>query len=181
MTVEECYQLGYVMKMHGYKGEIVVFLDVDEPGEYGELKSVFVAVNQPNGASQLVPYGISQIRVLNQQKAIVKLEEVHSEEQAAQLKGCALYLPLDHLPELPDDQFYFHEIVGYTVVDQQLGPLGTVSNVYELEHQDLLAMEYQRKEVLIPINDELVLGVDRQARQVEVNLPDGLLDVYLAE
>ena len=178
MTVEECYQLGYVIKTHGYKGEVVFFLDVDQPGEYSELKSVFVEINPPGGSPQLVPYGISQIRV-NQQKALVKLAEVNSEEQAVELKGCALYLPLDHLPALPGDQFSFHEIVGYTVVDQQLGQLGTVSNVYELEHQDLLAMEYQSKEVLIPINDELVLGVDRQARQVEVKLPDGLLDVYL--
>jgi 16S rRNA processing protein RimM len=53
--------------------------------------------------------------------------------------------------------------------------------VYHLEHQDLIAMDYQNKEVLIPLNDEIVLGIDREAGSLAVNLPEGLLDIYLSE
>ena len=183
MTLDECYELGYVIKPHGYRGEIMIFLDVDDPFEYATLASVFVQMNQ-----QLVPFVVKQIQVLGEKRgqaqALLKLEDVNTGEQAAALKGCALYLPLDSLPSLGEDeeghpQFYFHEIIGFTIVDHQLGPLGVITNVYALEHQELIAMEYQRKEVLIPLNDEIVTGIDRDTCQVAVNLPDGLLDVYL--
>lgn len=175
MTIDECYQLGYVMKTHGTKGEITIFLDVDDPAEYKAIESVLVEINQ-----QLVPFIVQRIGV-QQDKAIVKFEDIDTIEKAEQLKGCALYLPLKSLPDLEDDQFYFHEIIDYTVVDKQLGVLGKVSNVYNLPHQDLIAMIYQQKEVLIPISDEIVVGVDREKHEVAVDLPEGLLDVYLNE
>jgi 16S rRNA processing protein RimM len=177
MTIEECYQLGYVMKAHGYKGEVMVFLDVDNPQEYRQLSSVFV-----EKAEQLIPFFVQQIQVIEKagtSQAIVKFEDINNGDQAAELKGCALYLPLNTLPALDDDQFYFHEIIGFTVVDKQLGKLGTVTNVYNLEHQDLIAMDYQNREVLIPMIDDIVLSVDREAQHLEVDLPEGLLDVYL--
>lgn len=179
MTFDACYQLGYVMKPHGFKGEVMVFLDVDNPAEYDDLESLFVEINQ-----QLVPFFIQEIQVINKKgtsQAIIKFEDVNTGDRAGELKGCALYLPLEHLPPLEEDQFYYHEIVGFTVVDQQLGTLGTVSNVYHLEHQDLIAMDYQNKEVLIPLNDEIVLRIDREAGSLAVNLPEGLLEVYLGE
>lgn len=175
VTVDKCFELGHVMKSHGLKGEVMVFLDVDDPSEYQNLASVFLKINQ-----QLIPYPIKQIQVLDT-KAIVKFEGVDTIEKAAALKGTALYLPLKHLPELDDNQFYFHEIVGFTIIDQQLGKLGIISNVYNLEHQDLIAMDYQNKEVLIPVTDDIVIHIDRQQLLVEVNLPDGLLDVYLED
>lgn len=175
MTIDECYELGHVLKSHGLKGEVMVFLDVDDPAEYQKLASVFLEINQ-----QLIPYLIKQIQVLGT-KAIVKFEEVDTVEKAAELKGTTLYLPLDKLPELDDNQFYFHEIVGFTITDQKLGKLGTITNVYNLEHQDLIAMDYQNKEVLIPVTDDIIINIDRKEQDVEVNLPDGLLNVYLEE
>ncbi|MGO8609895.1 ribosome maturation factor RimM, partial [Rhizobium johnstonii] len=75
--------------------------------------------------------------------------------------------------------FYFHDVVGFTVMDEQLGELGTVETFYELPQQDVLSMRYQGQEVLIPVADELILHADQQARKLYVKLPEGLLEVYL--
>jgi 16S rRNA processing protein RimM len=175
MNIDDCYQLGFVTKTHGLQGNVVFLLDVDDPEEYQELDSVFIEVEQT-----LVPYFIDTIR-LQKDKAIVSLEDVTTLESAAKLVGCRLFLPLDNLPELEEDQFYYHEIVGYRITDESLGELGEVATVYEVPHQHLIAMMYRGREVLIPVNDAIVKGVDHQKREISVSLPEGLLDIYLDE
>lgn len=175
MDFEACFQLGYVSKVHGVKGEVQCFLDVDVPENYRKMESVFVDID-----NKLVPFFIEHLS-LQGQRAVVKFEDVDSIEQAETLKSKGLYLPLEKLPALEEDQFYFHEIVGYKVEDAQEGVLGIVKGIYELPHQDLIAMEFKGKEVLIPIADEIIRKVSHNHKTLHVELPAGLLQIYLDE
>lgn len=150
-------------------------LDVDEPAAYGELDSFFILIK---GA--LVPFFVEEMR-LQGDKAVVKLEDVDSQESAQALVGSEVYLPLNNLPELEEGQFYYHDIIGYQIVDAAAGELGEVTNVYNFPSQDLIAMNYLGKEVLIPIIDEIVLKADHGKKQLMVNLPEGLMDVYMTD
>ncbi len=174
MNFESCYQLGYVLKTHGLKGELVLVIDADNPQEYNEMESVFVEVNK-----KLVPFFIERIQ-LNGTKAFIKFEEIDSIEQAKELKGSRIYLPLDVLPEL-EDGYYFHELIGFKVIDSKEGELGQISGVFDSGSQDLIAMQYQEKEVLIPLTDEVVTKVDKPSKTIYTTLPDGLLDIYLSD
>ena len=176
MNKENCFQLGHVTRTHGTKGEVIVFLDVDYPDDYDELESVFLELR-----GELIPFFIENINIQKDSKAIVKFEDIKRIEEATPLINCALYLPEDNLDDLESSQFYYHEIVGFNVHDQQLGKLGTVSSVYTMPTQDLISMIFEGKEVLIPVNDDLVLGVDREQKILNVNLPAGLVDVYLED
>jgi 16S rRNA processing protein RimM len=173
MTIEECFQLGYVVRTHGMKGQVIAFFDVDFPEDYEDLKSLFLLLG-----GRLVPFFVERVELQANSKGILKFEDLNTLEEAERLKGVELYLPLASLPELDEDQFYFHEVVGYTVVDEALGELGTVKAFYDMEYQDLLAMDYQGHEVLIPVQDEIVLHADKEARVLHVNLPEGLVEVY---
>ena len=175
MRVDDCYQLGYVIKTHGLHGEVSILLDVDFPDAYENLESVFVA---SAGSETLVPFFVEHVTI-RQNKALIKFEEVDTIEQAEALLKAQLYLPLESLPPLEGDQYYYHEIIGFTVTDQEHGQLGTVQDVYESTGQDMIVMQYQEKEVLIPINDDIVQQVDKAQQVVRVSLPEGLLDVYL--
>ncbi|GAA4398435.1 ribosome maturation factor RimM [Nibrella viscosa] len=177
VTKDDCFQLGHITRTHGTQGELVFYLDVDEPSAYEELESVLIEVK-----GELLPYFIESIAIINKSRAIVALEEVETIDQAEKLINCALYLPLDNLEPIEDEtRFYYHEIIGYRVVDAEQGELGTVTAVYTMPTQDLISMEYQGKEVLIPINSAIVPSVDRTRQQLNVVLPDGLLDVYMTE
>ncbi|HEX8530021.1 MAG TPA: ribosome maturation factor RimM, partial [Cytophagales bacterium] len=167
MKIEDCFEFGYVAKVHGYKGEVVLVLDVDDPSAYKTLDSVFVHLK-----GKLVPYFVEALRPQGD-KATVKLEDVDSQEAAQALVGNALFLPLNKLPQLAEDQFYYHDIIGYRLVDATLGALGEVTDVYELPQQAVIAMNYQGKEVLVPISDEIVLKANHAQRELEVNLPEG--------
>lgn len=172
MGFDDCFELGYVIKTHGLRGEVQWMLDVDNPAAYTELESVFIDIN-----GKLVPFFIESF-LPQGDKAIVALEDVESLDAAQVLVGKALYLPLAVLPALPDHQYYFHDLVGMDVwhADRLIG---TVTQVYELPLQNLLAVDHQGTEVLIPLEDAIVTEVNKAERKIRTDLPDGLLDVYL--
>ena len=177
MTKDDCYQVGHITKTHGVSGELVLFLDVDDPAEYADLESVLLEVK-----GELIPYFIESIAIVKGSRAIIAFEDVDTIEQAERLINCGAYLPLDELEPITDEtRFYFHEIVGYQVVDAEAGELGSVRGVYAMNAQDLIAMDYQGKEVLIPINSDIVRTVDRANQKLNVVLPGGLLEIYMEE
>lgn len=171
MDISSCYQLGYVIKTHGLKGEIIIFLDVDIPENYQDLESVFVEIDK-----KLIPFFVERFQ-LRGDKAIVKLEDIDNIEDAKSLKASRLFLPLDVLPELEEDQFYFHEIIGFTMVDKVKGDVGEIKDVFDMTGQDLMAVEHEGKEVLVPINDQIITKVDKTNHKIFVSLPEGLLDI----
>lgn len=176
MTKEDCYLLGKITKTHGLKGELAIWLDVDYPEEYEELDSVLLEIK-----GELVPHFVEEIQI-RPNKSIIKFEDIDTIEAASKLVNCDIYLPEDNLPELEDDdQFYYHEIINYDVVDEVKGKLGKVLAVYTSERQDLIAMQYEGKEVLIPIDDDIVKTVDREKKELYTNLPEGLLEIYLED
>ena len=177
MTIDETYQLGYLIKTHGLRGHLVAHFDVDDVAAYQKLKTVYLTL--AGAPTKLVAHEVEKVQPQAGNKVLLKLRGIDRIEDAEPLRGSQLHLPLDALPELDDDQFYFHDVIGFTVVDENLGALGTVENFYELPQQDMLAMRYQGQEVLIPVVDELVSHADQEKKEIYVNLPEGLLDIYL--
>lgn len=172
MTVEDCYQLGYVIKTHGLKGEVQIHLDVDDPTEYAELESMLVYQN-----NSLVPFFIEHIQV-NGKKALVQFEDFETIEQATALVSSALYLPLNNLPTLQDGQYYLHQLVGMKLFDQS-NLLGSVDQIFEMGPQDLISVIHQGKEVLIPLSEGIINKVDLEKKEVHTTLPNGLIDIYM--
>ncbi|KPM49576.1 ribosome maturation factor RimM [Jiulongibacter sediminis] len=175
MTTEDCYFLGKITQTHGLKGEVILWLDVDEPDLYAEMDSVFLKFGK-----ELVPYFIENIQIRGK-KSIAKFEDIDTIEQTESIINKELFLPLYTLPELDDQtSFYYHEIIGFELKSENDGEiLGTVSSVYEGSGQDLLAFEFKGKEVLVPISDDIVKTIDREKKQLSVDLPDGLIDLYM--
>ncbi|OYT17767.1 MAG: 16S rRNA processing protein RimM [Bacteroidetes bacterium 4572_77] len=177
MEKKDCYYLGKITKTNGYKGGVNIFLDVDDPHEYQNLDAVFVEVK-----NTLIPYFIEEIVVHNSKKnALVFFEDIDHIDTAQLLVNRPLYLPLTSLPKLKGNKFYFHEVVGYSLLDEEVGLLGVCKEVLDYPNQALFQVYYQDKEILIPINDDIVVGVDRLKKEIQLRLPEGLLEVYLDE
>lgn len=174
MEIKDCYCLGRVTKPWGVKGQVMLFLDVDEPEDYAELDSAFVEVK-----GQLVPY-FFHIDSLNGNKAVATFEDL-APEQAAALCGRDLYLPLDLLPKLDGNKFYFHEVVGFRVVDSNHGDIGILEQVIEYPAQPLFQIMKNGVEVLIPVIDEVIDKVDRENKTIYITAPNGLIELYLGD
>ena len=176
MHVDDCYQLGYIIRPHGLRGELQIFIDTDNPQAYQNLESVFVLEGQ-----QLVPFFIDQLQVKQKGLAVVKFEGVDSEDDARQLLKAALYLPIEALPPLQGNQFYFHEVIGFKLIDKAHGEVGIIQAINDEAAQPLMFVQAGDREVIIPIVDPIIQKLDRQNKALHIQAPEGLIEFYLAE
>lgn len=174
MNKADCFHLGYVAKLHGYKGEVSLFLDVSNPEDYNGLDAVFIDLN-----GQLTPFFIESFKLKNKGFAAVKFEGVNTEKDARILLRKSLYLPAQVLPELSGTQFYDHEVEGFTVIDTSFGVVGVLEAVLDFQVNPLLQIMNGNKEVLVPLIDGLVKELDREKKTMIIAAPEGLIQMYL--
>ena len=175
MDKKDYYFLGKITKTSGFKGSLMFFFDVDDTSPYNGLEAVFVEV----GGSDFIPFVIENIAFRHNNTAIVKLVDINSEDEAVSLVGAELYLPLAFLPPLEGKKFYFHEIMEFKVVDKIQGDIGNVTDVLDQTGQPIFIIQKGEKEILIPMTDEIIQKVDRKNKVIEIEAPDGLIDIYL--
>lgn len=174
MREKDCFYLGKIAKKFSFKGEVLVYLDTDEPEMYEDLESMFVEFN-----GHLVPFFIENASLHKNKFLRVLFEDMNSEEDADRIIGCEVYLPLTMLPELDGDKFYFHEIIGFEVQDQRLGFIGNITGVNDANVQALFEIEYKGVQILVPMIDEFIIKLDRENKTIHLNTPEGLVDLYI--
>ncbi|MBK9358522.1 MAG: 16S rRNA processing protein RimM [Bacteroidales bacterium] len=172
--MEGYFYLGKILKLHAAKGALLIHLDTDSPENYTELESVFVQMN-----GQLIPFFIESLEHRHNNNAVVTFADIDSTDQASMLISCALFLPLTMLPPLTGTRFYYHEVKGFSVMDENFGEAGIIEEVLEYPHQAVLRVLLKGKEILIPITDEIILEVDRETRTIRTRAPEGLIELYL--
>lgn len=175
MRKEDCFYLGKVVSKYSFKGEVLIKLDTDEPEIYENMESVFVSLG-----NNLVPFFIDRCRLHKSALLRIDFEEVKDEGSADKLIGAELYLPLDMLPPLTGNKFYFHEVIGFSLVDKIHGNIGTIKAVNDSASQELFEAEKDGRELLIPISEEIITKVDREKKEVHLETPEGLVDLYLS-
>ena len=174
MTKDDCFYLGRVAKTHGIKGEITIKLDVDDPSAYLDLNYFFLEINKV-----LTPFFVEKL-IHSGDKFFVSIQDVKTVEAASALTGKEVYLPLEMLPKLSGKQFYYHEIKGFTLIDAEKGELGPISEVIEYPTQAIIQVLKDKKEILIPILDQVIQKVDRKGKKLYVKAPEGLIEMYLS-
>lgn len=174
MNKADCFHLGYIAKLHGFKGEVSLFLDVTDPNDYSTLDAVYIDIND-----QLTPFFVESIKLKNGNFAAVRFEGLNDENSAKKILRKDVYLPAQILPELKGTNFYDHEVVGFKVIDANYGEVGVLEQVVDLPVNPLLQVMNGEKEVLIPFIEGLVTKVDREKKELHVVAPEGLIDLYL--
>jgi len=167
------FLLGKIIRTHGYKGGLKAIFDVDQPQEYRELDMVFI-----ESKGQLIPWIIDNIHFENN-KANLVLNDVKDMEGAEKLVGHYLYLPQELLPKLTGNKFYYHEVIGFKVHDKNHGDIGVIDRIIELPNNPLFAISFNNKEILLPVSDEIIVKVDRRKKMIGVDVPEGLIEIYL--
>ncbi|MEN4759253.1 MULTISPECIES: ribosome maturation factor RimM [unclassified Chryseobacterium] len=173
MRKEDCYLLGKITRRHGLAGNVILKLDTDQPELYNKLESIFVEIN-----GLLVPFFIAK-------SAWSKLDALNiafknsSEALVDQSLGKNVYLPLTSLPKLTGKQFYYHEIIGFEILDENDNNCGVIRSVNDQTAQVYFITNLDGKEVVIPMIKDWIIEVDREERTIKMQLPEGLIDVFL--
>ena len=174
MRKEDCFYLGKIAKKFSFKGEVLAYLDTDEPELYENLESVFVECNK-----HLVPFFIESSSLHKNDFLRIRFEDLNTEEEADALLGNDLYLPLQQLPKLTGNKFYFHEVIGFEVEDKRFGVVGKIQSINDSTAQPLFEVLNGEVEILIPMIDQFLVKIDRENKKVIMDLPEGLIEMYL--
>ncbi|MCB9202865.1 MAG: 16S rRNA processing protein RimM [Flavobacteriales bacterium] len=170
MQIKDCYLLGRITKKHGIKGQVVLSLDTDDLDAYNKLESVLLSIE-----GKLVPFFITNKDWNPKGKLIVTFEDVDF-NLASEIINKEAYLPLSTLPKLEGNKFYFHEIIGFSLVNTSTqNTIGEIISVNDETAQNLFFIKNkENKESIIPIIDEWIVEVNRQEKVIKMNLPEGI-------
>lgn len=172
--IPDFIEIGHIAKLHGFKGEVSIYLDVTDPQYYFESPHFLVEMN-----GVPTPFLVEWIKPKNKGFITVKFEGISSEEDARILLKKRVIMPEAMLPELDEHTFYDFEVIGFSVEDQERGPIGTVVEVIDHPSNPLLSIDFNGKEILIPLNLDLSKRVDRTSKTIYLSCPEGLLSIYL--
>ena len=177
MNQDQCFLLGKITKPFSFKGEVVLWMDVDDKAAYMDVATLWIPQQ-----SILVPYAVESIKV-NKDRFVVRLSDVNTEDQAKGLAGKDVWLPLSDMAPLPEGKFYFHEVQGWTAVDRASDEaVGTILHVVDQGAYPMLEVDFGEGNTgFIPLPEHVTIDVKRDAQTLVLDLPDGLLDVYLGK
>jgi len=170
MKFDEYFNLGVISKVFSFKGEIVARLDVEVPNLFDNLPAIFLEEK-----GNLVPYFVEKLDPQLNGFVRIKFKGIDTQEQAKRILKCLLYLPDNLLPKLGEDEFYFHEIVGFTAFDEEDKEVGEIVEVYDLPNNPVAEIIIDGKEVLVPLN--LMIELDKKNQKIYIEIPEGLVDL----
>lgn len=172
MRKEDCYFLGKITRKHGLQGNVLLKLDTDQPELYDQLESVFIELN-----GLLTPFFI-QKTYRSKDDVLNLLFKNTNEQMIEQLLGKNVFLPLSTLPKLEGKQFYYHEVIGFSIKDEKDRDYGVIKEINDLAAQPYFILQLNGKEINIPIIKDWIIEVNREQKTITMELPEGLLEVF---
>jgi len=172
MNIDQSFYIGYISKTRGLKGEVQLFFEFDDYADL-DLDVIFLEVNK-----KLVPYFIDEIKLQKNSTAYATFEDIDHIDKAQVLVRKKMYLPSEKMPERNPDDFRYSDLIGYLVIDEHEGELGEIVHVQEMPQQFMATVDMDGKELMFPLTDDLILGIDAEELIIEVELPEGLVELY---
>lgn len=168
-----CQKIGFIQKPHGIHGELVIRFQEEFYDSIEEQPTLFFEID-----NLLVPFFISKdgLRFKSGESIIVKLNWIDSEIKAKELCGSAVFIDNDDLVE-SDEELSPNALVGYTLFGEEIGLIGQITELNDFSGNILLTVDYNGKEVMIPLNEDLIVRLDEENREIELIIADGLLDL----
>ncbi|HIE73056.1 MAG TPA: 16S rRNA processing protein RimM [Flavobacteriales bacterium] len=172
MQKKDCFLVGTVFKLHGYKGDVNIYNEVDIPFDFNTLDYFLIEQN-----SELIPFFIDRARPTKPNVVLVKFEDVNSEEEAKEILKRKVFLPKEFLPETDDKRVSEKQLIGFSIVDMKMGELGKITFINSQTTQQLIYASKDGKEFCFPMHDKFVKGIDTKARIMEVEIPEEFLNL----
>lgn len=172
MKKEDCYLLGKITRKHGLDGKVVLKLDTDQPEFYNKLEGIFIEIN-----GLLVPFFVDKQQWSKADTKLISFKN-STEAMVEQSINKNVYLPLSTLPKLTGKSFYYHEVIGYQLKDENSISFGTIQYVNDQTAQHFFITDLEGKEVVVPIIKDWILEINRDEKVITMQLPEGLLEVF---
>ncbi|MDR1198437.1 MAG: ribosome maturation factor RimM [Prevotellaceae bacterium] len=173
-TAEKYLLFGNILKTFGANGELIVKLDSQAPSEINLDEPIFIIMD---GLS--VPFYFKSFDEHAGNRAVIIFENIETEQLAKQLAGKQMLLP--YKKRINRKDFNLNDFVGFNATDTQAGNIGTVSDFFDFPNNPCFQIMRNGKEILVPVNENLIKSTDAKSKTINFDLPEGLVDFYMNE
>ncbi|HTM97742.1 MAG TPA: ribosome maturation factor RimM [Pedobacter sp.] len=173
MKHEEAFYIGYITKTKGLKGEVQLYFEFDAYEDL-DFEVLFADMN-----GKMVPFFVASHKLYPNSTGLFYFDDVDHIDKAQALVKKKIYLPLTKMPERGEDDFTYDDLKGFVVSDETYGELGKIIAINEYPQQFVATVLYKETEILFPLNEDMIVEIDEDEKMLFVDLPEGLLDIYL--
>jgi 16S rRNA processing protein RimM len=174
---DKWFTVGKLVNTHGIRGEVKIWPQTDFPEQRFAQGSILTLIDEEKGGR--VEVEIVSAR-LQKNVYIAKLKGFDNINDVEKYKGWVLKVSEDNLIDLPEDEYYYHEIIGCTVVTEEGEELGKVTEILTPGANDVWVVKGKGengrpKEILLPAIEDVLLDVDIANKKIKVHLLEGLI------
>ena len=169
----EYFKIGKFVAAHGVNGELVLKHELGKKTSLKGLQTIFIEEKKDS----FLPWFVESTRMKNDNEVFVRMEGVITREAAIKLTQKEVWFTEADLKKFAARSSPIN-LLGYSIVNYEK-PVGQILEVIEQPHQLLCRIEIKGKEVLIPINESFLQNINHAKKQVHVELPEGLIEIYL--
>jgi 16S rRNA processing protein RimM len=169
--MNEFLPIGFTEKPHGISGELKLRINEAYLADLADLEMLYIVLK-----GKPTPYFIAELR--GGTKLIAKFEDIDSREDALVISSQEVWVRTTDLKTPTDEArslLHFANLVGYTIIDTNEGVIGVIDEIIEMPMQELAVVQYQQREVLIPLHQQFIGKIDATHKTVQTDLPEGLL------
>ena len=164
--------IGRLVATFGFGGELVLRHHLGKKTSLKGLETLFVEKQK----DELLPYFIQSTKIKNDEELYIKVEGINSKEAARTLVQKQVWLPDEDFQKFAAKSSPI-SLLGFHIIHDNTD-LGEILEVIEQPHQVLCRISLDGKEALIPVHQETLKKIDKKTKQVMVELPEGLLDIF---
>ena len=172
MDSNQFFLLGYISKKHGYKGNVVLYIDTDHPSYYHSIKNIWINQNGVN-----TPFIIKNLKVLKEDQLVLSLKNIDLDKCERLIKK-EVYIPSSQVPELDEQEFFNRDVIDFKIYDKNEELIGTVEEIIEIPNNTLIQSSVDGVEVLIPFNDNTLIEINKNKKELTIEIPAGLIELY---
>jgi 16S rRNA processing protein RimM len=172
-SVIEYFKIGKLVAAFGVNGQLILQHELRKKTSLKGLQAIFIEEKK----TSFIPWFIASTKIKSDNEIYLSIEGITTREAALKLTQKEVWLTETDFKKFAAKSAPA-SLLGYTIIDGD-NPLGPILEVIEQPHQLLCRLEIESKEVLIPLNEAFLQKIDHRKKQVIVELPDGLLDIYL--
>lgn len=169
----DCQKVGFIRKLHGVHGDLVLEFEPEFESSVAEAERFFFEID-----GLLVPFFLKEegFRFKSTKTAIVSFDWVETEKYARRLVSCSVFLFTEEIIDEPGEEMNT-KYLGFKLVDEKLGEIGTVTAVDDFSGNVVFHVEYAKSEVLIPFNEDFLISEDAEKKVITLQLPNGIIDL----
>jgi 16S rRNA processing protein RimM len=165
--------IGKIVSTYGVAGELILKHYLGKKSTLKGLECIFLEEKK----DEMMPYFIESAKIKDENEIYFKLEGIQTKEVARKLVQKEVWLREDDFQKQAGKSAPINW-VGYHLINEGID-IGEILEIIEQSHQVLCRIEVRGKEVLIPIHGKTLQKIDKKERKLYLDLPEGLLDIYL--